>query len=155
MTYVDVDKLTGMTVVSMSEGAKLGKIDGALFDPQSLRLTALKLKGDSGEFIVPLEQVRAIGTDAVTVASSQVTQVATTSGAETLVNLRDLQKRKVVNAAGTLLGALQSLDIDPITGEVSSLMVHKGGLLGLGGETTAIAAASIQTIGNDLITVTE
>ncbi len=150
---MDVDKLKGLAIVSVNEGAKIGAVAGALFDPTTLRLTALEGKGDGGRFIIPFAQITAFGADAVTIASSAVTQMAGESGASAEVALDTLQKRKVVDVAGTLLGTLQGLDIKPTSGELGSIMVHKGGLLGLGGETTTIPAGDIATIGNDLITV--
>jgi sporulation protein YlmC with PRC-barrel domain len=150
--WMNVEKLKGMAVVSVDEGSKLGQVDGALFDPASLRLTALQLKGDNGAFIVPLDRVSAIGADAITVESSQATQTATSSPQGTLIELSDLKKRKVVTADGTLLGTVNDLDIDPISGQLNTLSAHKGGLLGLGGETTTIEAAAIKNIG-EIITV--
>lgn len=150
---MDVDKLKGMAIVSMSEGSKLGTVSGALFDSASLRLTALDAKGDGGRFIVPLGQVKAFGADAVTVESSAVTQMSTEGGTTTEVALDTLRKRKVVDEAGSLLGTLHTLDIEPTSGDVSSIVVHKGGLLGLGGSSTTIPATAIKSIGHDLITV--
>ena len=150
---MDVDKLKGIAIVSMSEGTKLGTVSGTLFDPASLRLTALEAKGGNGRFIVPLGQVQAFGADAITVESSAVTQMAGESGASAEISLDTLRKHKVVDDAGSLLGTLHNLDIDPTTGEVGSIVVHKGGLLGLGGESTTIPAASIKSIGSQLITV--
>jgi sporulation protein YlmC with PRC-barrel domain len=151
---VDVDKLRGIAIVSVSEGAKLGTVSGALFDPASLRLTALDVKGGAGRFIIPLGQIKAFGADAVTVESSSVTQVQGESGASTEVSLDTLRKRKVVDEEGTLLGTLHSLDIESVSGDVESIVVHKGGILGLGGESHTIPAAAIKSIGTDLITVT-
>ena len=150
---MDVDKLKGMAIVSVNEGSKLGTISGALFDSASLRLTALDAKGDGGRFIVPLGQVKAFGADAVTVESSAVTQMSTEGGTTTEVALDTLRKRKVVDEAGSLLGTLHTLDIEPTSGDVSSIVVHKGGLLGLGGSSTTIPAMAIKSIGHDLITV--
>lgn len=150
---MDVDKLKGIAIVSVSEGSKLGTVSGTLFDPTSLRLTALEAKGGNGRFIVPLGQVKAFGADAVTVESSAGTQMAGESGASAEISIDTLRKHKVVDDAGSLLGTLHNLDIDPTSGEVSSIVVHKGGLLGLGGESTTIPAAAIKSIGSELITV--
>lgn len=151
---MDVDKLTGLASVSVSEGTKIGVVDGALFDPATLRVTALAVKGTGGRFVIPFDRVTAFGADAVTIASSAVTQIPGGDGTSAEVALDSLQKRKVVDAAGTLLGILQRVDIDPPSGALGSIAVHKGGMLGLGGETTTIPAAAIATVGHDLITIT-
>jgi sporulation protein YlmC with PRC-barrel domain len=145
------DKLKGIAVVSMEEGSRLGRVEESLFDPATLRLAAFRVKGNSGEFIVPLEKVRNVGADAVMVENSTATQVA---GPEaTLLGWDDLKKRKVVDGAGTLLGMVNNMDLDTTTGQAVRLLVHKGGMLGLGGETIEIEATQIKSIGVDLITV--
>ena len=60
-----------------------------------------------------------------------------------------------MDAAGTLVGTLSDIDSNPTSGQVLSLVVHKGGLLGLGGETTTIDASAILGIGAKVITVSE
>ena len=150
---MDMEKLKGIAIVSVSEGAKLGTVSGALFDSDSMRLTALDVKGGDGRFIIPLGAIKAFGADAVTIESSSVTQMQGESGAATEVSLDALRKRKVVDEAGTLLGTLHNLDIEAMSGAVESISVHKGGIFGLGGESTTIPATAIKSIGRELITV--
>ncbi len=145
------DKLKGMAVVSVGEGARLGRVEESLFDPQDLRLAAFRIKGDGGTFIVPLEKVQTIGADAVMVESSAATQVAAADS--TLVGWDALQKRKVVDESGTLLGTVNNMDLDTTTGEVLNLTVRKGGMLGLGGATTEVEATRIKSVGPELITL--
>ncbi len=145
------DKLKGIAVVSVDEGSRVGRVEESLFDPQDLHLAAFRIKGDNGTFIVPLDKVQSVGADAVMVASSAATQVAAVDS--TLVGWEALQKRKVVDESGTLLGTVSNLDLDTTTGKVLGLTVHKGGMLGLGGETTEIQATRIKSIGAELITL--
>jgi len=150
------DKLKGIAVVSLAEGTKLGQVDAPLFDSSSLQLRAFQVKGDGQTFVVPLDLVRSIGADAVTVESSQVTQTPSKGGEfGNLVELSALKSLKVVDAAGTYLGTLHDLELDPTTGQALRIVVHKGGMLGLGGETTTIEVAGIRGVGADLITVAE
>lgn len=148
------DKLKGVAVVAMAEGTKLGAIDRALFDPATLALRALQITGDGRTFIVPWELVQTVGADAVMVASSQVAQTAAQGGAfGNLADLGTLQRLKVVDAGGTLVGSLSDLEPDPATGLPVRLIVHKGGFLGRFGETTTLDAAAIRGIGTDIITI--
>ena len=133
---MDADRLKGLAIVSVDEGAKLGAVTGALFDPTTLRMTALAGRGDGGRFAIPLARITALGTDAVTVASSAVTQIPGGDGPSTEVALESLQRRKVVDADGTLLGVRSGLDIDPTSGALESIAVHKCGVFGLGGDLT-------------------
>jgi sporulation protein YlmC with PRC-barrel domain len=153
---MNTGKLKGIAVVSLSEGAKLGQVEAPLFDSTSLQLRAFQVKGDGQTFIVPLDLVRSIGTDAVIVESCQATQTPSKGGEfGNLVELSVLKQLKVVDAAGTFLGTLHDLELDPITGRALSIVVHKGGMLGLGGETTTIEKADIRSVGGYLITVVE
>ena len=149
-------RLSGIAVVSPAEGTILGHVDAPLFDPVSLRLRAFQVKGNGQTFIVPLDLVRSIGVDAVTVESSQATQIPSKGGEfGSLVELSALKRLKVVDSAGTLLGTLHDIELDQTTGLALRIVVHKSGLLGFGGETTSIEAAGIRSVGGELITVVE
>jgi sporulation protein YlmC with PRC-barrel domain len=147
------EALKGVAVISMTEGARVGRVEESLFDPQTLHLAALRIKGDAGEFLVPIAKVQSIGTDAVMVDSSAVAEVSGTATAA-LLGWDDLKRHQVVDEAGTLIGTMRNLDIDPVTRNATQLVIHKGGFLGLGGETTAIPVEQIARIGDELITVT-
>jgi len=148
------DKLKGIAVVSQDEGAKLGQVDTALFDPQNLDLRALQIKGDGQTFLVPFDRVAAFGADAVMVESSQVTQAAASGGAlGQLVELSTLKKLKVVDATGTLIGLVRDVELDDASGRAVRLIVHKGGVLGFGGETTTINITAVRGVGSEVITV--
>ena len=89
------------------------------------------------------------------VESSAATQTATGGQATSLLGWNDLKKRKVVDQSGTLLGTVSNLEFDTDTGNAVSLSAHKGGMLGMGGETTEIDAARIKSVGPELITVAD
>ena len=146
--------LNGMAVVSLQEGAKLGQVDQPIFDLSARRLRALYVKGDSGISILPFDQIEKIGTDAITVATSRVTQ---TPGAESMgsrmLDLPTLRKLKVVDRDGTYLGTLSEIEFDPQSGQVTQLAAHKGGVAGIGGTTTPIDTEATLTVGAELLTV--
>ena len=130
------------------------KREGATIDLAALRLVALQVKGDAGTFVIPFDQVQNIGADAITVASSQVTQIpGTDSAAHALLDLDQIGKLKVVDRAGTFLGTLAQLTIDTASGQVTELGAHKGGMLGMGGTTPPIPPQAILSVGPDLLTV--
>ncbi|HEX5504067.1 MAG TPA: PRC-barrel domain-containing protein [Thermomicrobiales bacterium] len=153
---MDVASLKGIAVVSVKEGAKLGRVEDLLFDTRALKVAALRAKGDGQAFVVPFEQVKNIGADAVMVESSQVTQAASQGGPYSgLPGLDQLKRLKVVDDNGTFLGAVGHVEFDPVTGRLDGLSAHKGGVFGLGGATTALGADAIVSIGTELITVRE
>lgn len=151
---MDADKLKGMAIISVAEGARLGRVDEVLFDTAGLRAGGLHASGEGQNFVVPFEQVKNIGADAVTVESSQVTQAASKGATfDALTSLSALKKRKVVDETGALIGTVASLDIDPASGKITSITAHKGGVLGLGGASTVIDASSVHGVGPELLTI--
>lgn len=152
---MDVNTLNGMAVVSLQEGAQLGRVEQPIFDLAARQLTALEVDGDDGTFTVAFEQIESIGSDAVTVTSSQVTQTPHAGGAVGAhMGLKDLKKLKIVDNEGTFLGTLETVEFDAASGLVTQLSAHKGGVLGIGGTTTPVEASSIVMVGAELLTVT-
>lgn len=148
------DKLKGVAVVALDDGARLGRVSGTLFDRATLQLRALQVKSDGHGFIVPFQQVRAIGADAVMVGSSHESQAASSAGEYAqLIDYDAIKKLKVVDSTGTYAGTIHNLEVDPASGKTLRLIVHKGGVLGLGGETTTIDSSAITGVGPELITV--
>ncbi len=153
---MNASDIKDMAIISLQEGTKLGRVEQPLFDLAARQLGALQVKGEDGTFILPFAQIQHIGTDAITVMSSQVTQTPSSGGAtDALLDLQALKRLKIVDQAGTFLGTLSDIDVDPVSGEVIKLVAHKGGLLGLGGTTTPIASTAIVMVGQELLTVTE
>jgi len=149
---MDIDKLKGMAIVSVSEGSRLGRVDDVLINTSGIQIGALKIAHDGQQFMIPFNLIKSIGSDAITVESSQVTQ-AEGSAAGAMVSLRDFKKLKMVDESGTLLGMLSSVDFDQQSGKLVQLSVHKGGMLGLGGTTTAVDTSQVRGIGREVVTV--
>jgi len=149
---MDIDKLKGMAIVSVSEGTRLGRVDDVLIDTGGIRIGALKIARDGQQFMIPFNLIKSVGSDAITVESSQVTQ-AEGAAAGAFVGLRDFKKLKMVDEAGTLLGVLSNIDFDQQTGKIVQLSVRKGGLLGLGGTTTTVDTNQVRGIGREVVTV--
>ncbi len=147
---MDASTLKGRAVVSLIEGTKLGSIEQPLFDPHLQHLLAFEMRGEDGTFFIPFGQVKSIGADAVTVASHQVVQ---SSIAGTLVELDQVLNLKVVDRAGTFVGTITHIDVDPAAGMVMRIAAHKGGLLGVGGTTTPIEPTMVLTVGPELVTL--
>ena len=151
---MDAQRVKGMAVVPIDDSTKLGRIDDLLFDPKTLQAVALRVRGDGHTFVIPFHEIKAIGTDAVTVESARVTQVTSQGGAfSTLPGLDAIKKLKVIDESGTLLGLVSSIEIEEAAGRALTLSVHKGGLLGLGGQTTTLSTQAVRSVGPELITV--
>jgi sporulation protein YlmC with PRC-barrel domain len=153
---MDANKLKGMAIVSVAEAARLGAITDIVFEPSPLRVAALQVRGEGNDFVIPFDRVRRLGADAVTVDSIDVTQMTSTGATfDALPRLSQLLKLRVVDDAGTLIGTLHSVELDPPTGRVVRLVAHRGGVLGVGGSSSIIAADAVRGVGADVLTVTE
>jgi sporulation protein YlmC with PRC-barrel domain len=151
---MNASDLKGMAVVSLGEGTKLGEVDQPLFDLPNRRMCALHVKGDSGIAVLPFEAIERIGSDAITVVTSRVTQTpGIDSSSQGLLDLEALRKLKIVNQDGTFLGKLSDIEFDPRDGYVTHLTAHKGGMLGMGGTTTPIGTNASLAAGRELLTV--
>ena len=152
---MEAHKLKGMTIVSISEATRLGSITDVLFETEPLRVAALRAAGEGTEFAIPFELVRNLGSDAVMVESSQVTQMSSAGSAfGDLMGLQRLQQLKVVDEAGTFVGTVARAEVDPETGSVVHVVVQKGGLLGIGRATATVPTTAIKSVGVDVLTVT-
>lgn len=148
------DALTGLAVVAMAEGTKLGRVDDVLIGTEGLRLVALLIGGAGQAGAIPFEDIERIGPDAVIVATGRVVRAINAGDAfSKLPGLNALKKLRVVDATGTLVGTVGGVEFDPATGRVLSLTVQKGGVMGLGVTTTAVSADAIRSVGPELITL--
>ncbi len=147
---MDASMLKGRAIVSLTEGIKVGTVAQPLFDLQLLHLVALEITGEGGVSFIPFDQVQNIGPDVITVASQRVIAGGTSA---TLIELDQVMKLKVIDQAGTFLGTIAHVDIDPASGRVVRVAAHKGGVLGVGGTTAPIDPATILSIGPDLMTL--
>lgn len=146
--------IKGKAVISIANGARLGRVDDVLFDRGALAVAAFRVSAGGQRAMIPFAQVHSVGSDAVTVPGDDVAQWVTTSGAaEGLVSLDDLKHRKVVDDDGTFLGTPAVIEVEPQGGRLQQLRVHKGGVLGMGGETITVPSSDIAGVGDDVIVV--
>lgn len=148
------DEFKRLAVVSIESGAKLGYVDDLLFDTSHLRVVAFRVKADGHHSLVPLSEVKSIGSDAITVAGDAAARsVQAESALDALPDVDHLHRLKVVDEAGTYLGKISSIELDPGTGSITELEAHEGGVLGIGGTTTPIAAGNVRSVGDEVIVV--
>lgn len=148
------DALTGMAVLSIASGARLGRVEDIAFDTSTGRLAALRVEADGQHALIPYTSIHAVGKDAITVPSDDVAQWTKPEGAlASMPGLDAFKKMKVVDEAGTYLGMVKQVEIDPASGQITHVSTHEGGVLGLGGTTRTISAAEIRSVGNDVVLV--
>ncbi len=143
-----------LAVVSIDSGAKLGYVDELAIDPANRTLAGLWIKADHQRQLIPISAVRRIGQDAVTVPNDAAVQSVPAAGElASMPGLDELHKLKVVDEAGSYLGKVHAIDIDPESFRMVSATAHEGGVLGIGGTTTLVPAEEIRSIGPELMVV--
>ncbi len=143
-----------LAVVSIDNGAKLGNVDDLIFDPKGLRIAGLRISANRQEAVLPFDQIRSVGVDAVTIPSHEMARWGVADSQFTgLPRLDDFKKLKVVDEAGTFLGTVHDIDITPEDGRIASIEIRRGGVLGIGGETHVINAREITSVGDEVIVV--
>jgi sporulation protein YlmC with PRC-barrel domain len=151
---MNASDIKGKAVISITTGARLGRVEEVLFDPGSLAIAAFRVSAGGQQALIPFDQVQSVGSDAVMVASDDVAQwVTTSSAADGLVSFDDLKHRKIVDDGGTFLGTPGTIEVEPQGGRLQQLQAHKGGMLGMGGETTTVPGTDIAGVGADVIVV--
>ena len=151
---MDAQEMRGRAVVSIAEAARLGRVDDVLFRSDPLQAAALRVTTDHGARIVGIHTIRTFGEDALTTD----TEANAADGEpdlrhQGLRGLDELANLKVVDRDGRYLGHVARVDFDPATGDVRSVDVRKGDLLGWGGESATIGRDSVVAVGDELITV--
>lgn len=150
-------ELQGLAVVDVTGGKKLGAVGDLVVSPDTGRIVALTLNGGmlggAGSY-VPIEDVRAIGPDAVTVADENVAR-PDSEMPDGLRAARDASRalagKKVVTENGSLLGTVSDYLVDESALRVTGLTLG-GGLLS--GED-ALSADRIVSLGPDAIIATD
>ena len=151
---MQLTELTGKAVLSVATGARLGRVDAVLLDPHTLAIAAVQVAAEKQQAVIPFAQVQSVGPDAVMVPADDVAQwIATATDAGGLITMDALKHYKVVDDTGTLLGSPQALELDATDGHLQTMAIHKGGVLGLGGETTTVQAGDIASVGADVVVV--
>jgi sporulation protein YlmC with PRC-barrel domain len=153
-TPLNAADIRGKAVISITSGARLGRVDEVLFDRGSLGVAAFRVSAAGQQAVIPFDQVERVGSDAVMVPGDDVAQwITTSSAADGLVSIDGLKHLKVVDDAGTFLGTPRAIEVDPRDGRLLHLQVHKGGMLGIGGETLAVPGGDLAGVGDDVIVV--
>ena len=151
------EALHGLPVVSIADGAVVGHLDALYFEPRERRVAVLELVAAGQRARIPFAAVHQVGADAVTIPDVAVVQWLNPTSLPAqqagLLRLEELVKLRVLDEAGTFLGTVSGLDIDPADGRISEVRAHQGGVLGLGGTTHTIPGEQIRSASHELLVV--
>lgn len=149
-----MSELKGIAVIDVKDGTKLGQVEEVVVAPDDLRVLGFVVKSggmlDRKEWIVESEDVRAIGSDAVTVDGREAAHTSEASSErfrEAREGNRRLQGRKVVSDTGTLIGTVSEILVDETGKRVAGIEIG-GGLLE---SADSLSADRIVSVGPDVI----
>jgi sporulation protein YlmC with PRC-barrel domain len=148
--------LKGMTVVSIADGLRLGTVHELLLDADGRQLAAVVVQPGPGTStrLIPRDAIKHVGADAITVENVQAARPKSDGHPRApMPALGSILGLKVVDTAGSLLGTVAEMELNSDDGCITSVLVHHGGVLGVGGSTNALPAAAIRSLGPELVMV--
>lgn len=150
--------LIGRPIVAMESGKKIDQVRDLVFDHQAGKLMAL-LVDEAGWFraakVIPFEQVRSVGDDAIMVTNESVVEAAKGDShiaalLESKVNLIGLA---VLTASGQKLGRVTDLLLDERSGMVQGYEASEGLFADLTSGRSVIPATDVKQIGEHSVIV--
>jgi len=152
-------RLPGLPVLTLDEGVQLGRVRSVVVDARAKRVAALVVsqRGLGQKMLLPMEGVRALGSDAVTVDRGDV-----------LIPLREAQSYEgllkservrvvgtpVVTVGGELAGVVRDFEISG-QGAVEAIYVSKGIFPSMLRRHPSVPGALIVALGKDAVVVAE
>lgn len=113
-------------VVDQSSATTIGRITGIVVDTEPAGIAALVVDGSDAGTLVDWEASGGIGTDAVTVESTDAVRLPRGDREQRAVDGDlDLAGKPVYDETGTRLGELRDVTFDPETGRLESLLLDK------------------------------
>lgn len=140
----------GRAVITLSDAAKVGRVDDVLFDATYRQVLGFRVKrGTFGHAdALPRESVTAIGADALTVASPDAIndedRFADLAGA---ASLGQIHGTKVVTEGGTLVGTIAEVDTDDALEHVTAYTLSAPLLDTLRHRAPVLQAADVLRLG--------
>ncbi len=145
----------GLNVFTVRDGRKLSAVKDIVYDPRQHKVLAL-IVDEGGWFsdatVIPIDQVKSIGDDAVLIDNEDVLMkadevseyVSSVAGSSTY-----LTKTRVLTDTGKDLGTVNDIYFDPTTGSVDELEVSQGVVGDISGGMKKVRVADIVTVGQD------
>lgn len=150
-------ELTGLAVITLEGGERLGRLRDVIFHIASGRITGF-LVDPGGMFakprFLPAGQVKSVGADALTVTAAEaLAETIPTQDDPDEWEARPLEGRPVLNASGTALGKVADVLVDTTALTVPALTLSTG-LVGnaLHGKPR-LPLSFVKTVGKDSLVV--
>ena len=147
-------KLTGMPVISIADGIKAGQVADLRIMATSPQVQALVLKTGREHTVLPFEAIQTIGPDAIMIDGLDVIRADDELASGGSVRLFTSQVgRETAGDDGSYLGDIKDLEVDPGSGRIDAILLHRGGVMGIGGEDVSVPGDHLRAFGPKLLTV--
>lgn len=154
-----VSELKGLPVIAVDNADKLGTVDDVLIDLNGRTLAGLRISMSglfAGHKDLAWPDIRAIGSDAVTVQSGDVLK-----DPKDVIQLSDLPDSgyidgsKVMTEGGKEIGSVADIEFDQSSGAMTGFRLSTGFLSRLEGESHTVPIASVKSVSKDMVVVTD
>jgi sporulation protein YlmC with PRC-barrel domain len=152
-------RLTGLAVVSIADGEKVGVVSSIVLDLADRRIAHLEVESKGGllspsgpHWLLDTADVHAIGPDALTIADrSALKEDLPVRGDVVLLPVGEFLKRKVVTEGGTFVGTVASVEFD----EHSRRMTQIEASPGFFKHNRMIPIDQVGNLGNEIVIVAD
>lgn len=146
-----------MAVVSLANAEKIGFVDGAMIDASAQRILGLRIRS-GGVFThrraLLLEDVTAIGTDALTVQDpGHVNQEDAFSTLKGATDIADVVGSKVITQGGTAVGSVADIDFDAKSGQIQTYVLRASLVEKVRRQEHRVPSTAVRRIGNNILVV--
>src|SRR4051812_6471101 len=149
-----IEEVKGRAIVSLADGAKVAEVKDVLINPAAFQVTGFLLEGKPGRGFLPLGKVRAFGDDAFTLDTAEPIKWSTGNlPVEDGARAKEIVGLKVVDATGTVVGAVHDIVFDSAGGAISTFDIRSGGVFGIGVNAHSVPPSSVRGIGASLMTI--
>lgn len=155
---MDVRKLKGIAVISISDGEKVGTIRDALFNIDERRIQGLTVNTgsflSSSQNVIDMAFVQSIGSDAVMVGDrSAIGGERSETRYQAFMDTSTLTSLKVVTESGDFVGTVATARIDQQDGKLTDLEINTPGIAGTFKSNIVVPIERVISIGKDVVVV--
>ena len=151
-------ELSGLAIVSLADGKRLGACDDFFFEPATQHIYGLRVKtGMLGHRVLLTTSINSIGQDAITTANEeQLISESELKSLPTVVAGRNLDSYKIMSESGTIIGKLGNVLIDtsiPNNLRLASFELAGNLIQHIGGRYHTFAADRVVRYGADVLVI--
>ncbi len=153
---MNTKRIKGLQVLTLA-GTHVGAVDQIFFDPTTKHVAGFVLQADptlpdTAQQFIAVDNVHALGADALTLSNAAAVHgPATSAPLGELVERDDLAKRQVMTEGGAVLGQVAAVEVNPQTLALARIEVHAGFFK----SNTWITADQVTQLGTDAIMVAD